>query len=165
MSSGYIVDQLRAAHRGTDQFLDYRTIINDFAERLIVVTKPISAGAITLECIDFVPAHIPNDVKTVEERENSLNRIKKRKFGGVNGVFRNEQATNNLVAHGLNTVATKGFMGPPSTILNPKQTTSSGISDSSVAMSALSDIQTKSSAVPRTITPLPSRMLIPPFLG
>lgn len=77
MSSGYIVDQLRAAHRGTDQFLDYRTIINDFAERLIVVTKPISAGAITLECIDFVPAHIPNDVKTVEERENSLNRIKR----------------------------------------------------------------------------------------
>lgn len=140
-----------SSHRGTDQFLDYRTIINDFAERLIVVTKPISAGAITLECIDFVPAHIPNDVKTVEERENSLNRIKKRKFGGVNGVFRNEQATNNLVAHGLNTVATKGFMGPPSTILNPKQTTSSGISDSSVAMSALSDIQTKSSAVPRTI--------------
>lgn len=153
MGFRYIIDQSRTAHRGTDQFLDYRTIINDFAERLVVVTRPTSANAITLECVDFVPAHIPDNVKTMEGGGSSLNRIKKRKSTVVDGVFRNEQAASNSVAHNLIAVTAKCSMDTPSTILSeiPTQITSSGTNGSSVAMSTLSDIQAKSDVVSRSI--------------
>ncbi|KIR97687.1 histone demethylase JARID1 [Cryptococcus deuterogattii 2001/935-1] len=144
--------QLRS-HRGTDQFLDYRTIINDFAEHLVVVTRPTSANAITLECIDFVPAHIPDNVKTMEGGGSSLNRIKKRKSTIVDGVFRNEQTASNSVAHNLIAATAKCSMDTSSTILSeiPTQITSSGTNGSSVAMSTLSGIQAKSDAVSRSI--------------
>lgn len=153
MNFRWIIDQLRTAHRGTDQFLDYRTIINDFEEQLVIVTKPTSTNAITLECVNFVPAHIPDDVKMMEKGAGLLNRTKKRKSEGVEGVFRSEQGTNRPATNALKTVAAKSPVGPPSTIPNKisSQTVSSGSCGSSAAMGLQSDIQTKSSAVSCTI--------------
>lgn len=140
---------MRTAHRGTNQFLDYRTIINDFAEQLVIVTKPTSTNAITLECVNFVPAHIPDYVKMMEKGAGPLNRTKKRKSAGVEGVFRSEQGTNRPATNALKIVVAKSPMGPPSTIPNniSSQTVSSGSCGSSAAMGLQSDFQTKSDAV------------------
>nr|XP_018265761.1 uncharacterized protein I303_02134 [Kwoniella dejecticola CBS 10117]OBR87919.1 hypothetical protein I303_02134 [Kwoniella dejecticola CBS 10117] len=46
---------------GTNQYLDYRSTINDYAETPVIVTLQPSTDVIILECTNFVPPILPED--------------------------------------------------------------------------------------------------------
>ncbi|WWC67689.1 uncharacterized protein I206_101601 [Kwoniella pini CBS 10737] len=65
---------------GTDQYIDYRSTINDYAEKPIIITLQPSTDAIILECTNFIPPILPEDyTREGSGNEEDGQSIKKRR--------------------------------------------------------------------------------------
>ncbi|WWD22060.1 hypothetical protein CI109_106548 [Kwoniella shandongensis] len=99
---------------GTDEYIDYRSTINDYAEQPVIVTYPPSTEVILLECTSFIPPVLPEEIGTGEGVGGDEGGPKKKRkirasdVGSVvNGHGHSEYSTPKL-KHELAPVATSG---------------------------------------------------------